>query len=108
MIFGIPESSKHLILKAFAKWPEIERASIFGSRAMGNFKHGSDVDLVIYGPRITEAIRSHLSADLNEELPLPYFFDVLHYESVENAELKTHIDTKGKELYRQDRNSSRP
>ena len=104
MTFGIPERSKDLILRSLAKWPEIERASIFGSRAMGNFKHGSDVDLVIYGPRITEAIRSHLSTDLNEELPLPYFFDVVHYESVECSDLKAHIDTKGKELYRQNEN----
>lgn len=100
MTFGLPTRSKNLILESLAKWPEIERASIFGSRAMGNFKHGSDVDLVIYGARITEAIRSHLSVNLNEELPLPYFFDVLHYESVENTELKAHLDSIGKEFYR--------
>ncbi len=102
MTFALPDKSENIILNSLAKRPEIEHASIFGSRAMGNFKHGSDVDLVIYGPSITESIRSRLSAELNEELPLPYYFDVVHYESIRNTELKKHIDSEGKEFYRRD------
>jgi hypothetical protein len=39
---------------------------------------------------------------LNEEYPLPYFFDILHYEEINNENLKKHIDTYGKELYKKD------
>ena len=38
-----------LIVSALKKWHEIEQAAIFGSRGMGNYKDGSDVDIVIYG-----------------------------------------------------------
>ena len=40
-----------------------------------------------------------LSDDLNEEYPLPYFFDVLNYDDIANDKLKEHIDTVGKEIY---------
>ena len=36
---------------------------------------------------------------LNEEYPLPYFFDLLHYEKLNNEKLRNHIDTIGKEIY---------
>lgn len=99
MSFGIPLKGMNLILEALSNHPEIERASIFGSRAMGNYKRGSDVDLVIYGAQVTEDTCIRLSLELNEELPLPYFFDVVHYETLENRELKNHIDSEGIKFY---------
>ena len=78
-----------------SKYPEIEEAVLFGSRAIGNYKKGSDVDLAIKGSRINRTTVNRLSDDLNEEYPLPYFFDVIHYENI-SSELKTHIDTMGR------------
>ncbi|MDF0728261.1 hypothetical protein PY093_16470 [Cytobacillus sp. S13-E01] len=43
---------------------------------------------------------------LNEEYPLPYFFDILHYEEINNEKLIAHIDTVGKELHRKGTNHS--
>lgn len=96
MNFGISENSMNLILGALARWGEIEKAFIFGSRAMGNYKNGSDVDLVIYGSRVIPEIVNRLSVLLNEELPLPYYFDVVHYESLTHESLKAHINEFGK------------
>jgi hypothetical protein len=45
---------------------------------------------------IARRIINRISDDLNEEYPLPCFFDVVHYESISNEELKRHIDTVGK------------
>ncbi|NLJ25330.1 MAG: nucleotidyltransferase domain-containing protein [Firmicutes bacterium] len=95
-MYGLLERDLQWIEKAIAKYPEIEEAVIFGSRAMGNYKKGSDVDLAVKGARIDRRIINRLSDDLNEEYPLPYFFDVVHYESISNEELKKHIDAIGK------------
>lgn len=99
MSFGISEKSFNLIISALSKWSEIDSAAIFGSRAMGNYKRGSDIDLVIYGNDITPEIVDSLSIMLNEKLPIPYYFDIVHYESLKNDSLKTHIDTYGKRFY---------
>lgn len=100
MRFGISENSLALILESLAQWREIEGASIFGSRAMGNYKNGSDIDLVVYGIDVTEEIINKLSVQLNEELPIPYYFDIVHYESLTTTSLKAHIDTYAKTFYK--------
>ncbi len=46
MKFGLNERQLSLIVAAFGKFPEIERVVLFGSRAMGNFKPASDLDLL--------------------------------------------------------------
>jgi len=84
------------------KIPEIEKAVVFGSRAIGNDKTGSDVDLAIYGDAVPRGAVLALQDELNEELPLPYMFDVLHYEEIDNPKLKEHIDRFGKVIYCKD------
>ncbi len=54
---------------------------------MGNYKKGSDVDLTIVGEKIDRNILRNISDDLNEEYPLPYFFDVISYKDISNKEL---------------------
>lgn len=99
MKFGISDESADLIKMALSRWREIDKATVFGSRAMGNYKHGSDFDLAIYGKDVTEEIIDQLSVLLNQELPLPYYFDVVHYETLENEQLRAHIDNHGQLLY---------
>ena len=95
MQFGLKQRDKKYILDAVSKFPEIEDVCVFGSRSIGNYKNGSDVDLAITGHGITYAIVLRLRSMLNEELPLPYFFDVVHYDKINNQNLKAHIDNKG-------------
>ena len=99
MNFGLPQKSMDMIIAALSGRNEIEKAAIFGSRAAGNYKRGSDVDLVIYGPLVTEDTVSRLSRCLNEELPLPYDFDIINYEAISNDRLKSDIDAQGKLIY---------
>ena len=99
MTFGIPEKSMSLIIKSLKKFKEIKKAAFFGSRALGNYKNGSDADIVLYGPNITAKIVNQISIKLNEELPLPYYFDIVHYESLSTEDLKEHIDTYAKKFY---------
>lgn len=105
-MFGLLERDLEYIQMAMERFKEIDRAVIFGSRAMGNYKKGSDVDISIYGQTITNETLCRLDDLLNEEYPLPYFFDILHYEEINNISLKNHIDTYGSEVYKKtDRNS---
>lgn len=66
---------------------------------MGNYKKGSDVDIVVHGRCITPEILNRVSIELNEKLPLPYYFDLIHYESLNHDGLKEHIDRFGKTFY---------
>lgn len=98
-MFGLLETDIDYILRALRNFEEIDRAIIFGSRAMGNYKKGSDIDLVISGEAVTRKTLFELNELLNEEYPLPYFFDLLIYDEINNENLKKHIDTVGKEIY---------
>lgn len=98
-MFGLLDRDIKYIKEALSKFEEIEKAVIFGSRAMGNYKKGSDVDLAIMGEKITSKTLFMLNDYLNEVLPIPYFFDLLHYENISNEKLKKHIDDEGKVLY---------
>lgn len=99
-MFGLLERDLEYIQMAMEKYKEIDRAVIFGSRAMGNYKKGSDVDISIFGQNITNETLYRLDDLLNQEYPLPYFFDILQYEEINNINLKNHIDTYGSEVYR--------
>jgi len=99
MKFGLSKRDEDYLTEALVKFPEIEKAVIFGSRAIGNYKPGSDVDLALYGEKITHTTVLRLRSLLNDDLPLPYFFDVAHYENIKNENLKQHIDEEGKEFF---------
>lgn len=97
--FGITSRSYQLIATVWPKFSEVEEVIIFGSRAKGNYKQGSDIDLAIKGLGCTNKLAFQIKSHLNEALPLPYFFDVVCYNDMENDELKQHIDRVGKLFY---------
>jgi len=99
MQFGVPDKSLKLIVDLIGSYTEVEMAMVFGSRAMGNFKNGSDVDIALFGSEVTTKIAIDISASLNEKLPLPYHFDAIGYSSNQEESLKKHIDDFGKIMY---------
>ncbi|MGI6308227.1 MAG: nucleotidyltransferase domain-containing protein [Dethiobacteria bacterium] len=99
-MYGLLERDLQYIMEAVRKYSEIEEVILFGSRAMGNYKEGSDVDLALVGEKVDRKTVRRLSDDLNEEYPLPYFFDVVSYNDISNEELKKHIDNVGKSIYK--------
>ncbi len=100
MSFGLTQKDISLIQGAATRYTSIEEIIIFGSRAMGNFKNGSDVDLVIKGEDIDHSIVTNISIILNEQLPLPYKFDVLNFSDISNNKLLEHIKSFGQVLYK--------
>jgi uncharacterized protein len=98
MDFGLKESVVNAVCNLFAKFPQIEKAVIYGSRAKGNYKEGSDIDLSLYGPLLNSDIINKLNIEL-DDLMLPYTFDLSIYDKISNTQLKEHIYRVGRLFY---------
>ena len=101
--FGIYDNSFILILEIIGSFPEVEEARIFGSRALGNYKKGSDIDIAIIGDDVTSKTIISLAIKLDELGNTPYFFDVVNYHTISNKELQNHIDQYGIPVYKKKR-----
>lgn len=99
MSFGLRNEDIDYIVKTLKKFPEIKRAMIFGSRAKGTNKNGSDVDMAVFGEKINFGVLSRLHSILENDSPMPYFFDIVDYTHLEHDELRQHIDRVGKIIY---------
>ena len=93
-MFGLRDSDILSIRKTFSEYPQVEKVVIFGSRVLGNYKNGSDVDLAIYGKSVHTFIHK-LSFSLNEESLMPYKFDLVDFAIINNDDLINHIEIKG-------------
>jgi predicted nucleotidyltransferase len=98
-MFGLLDRDMKHIKDVLLTFKEIETAILFGSRVMGNYKKGSDVDIAIVGKNVTRQTILKLDEYLNEMYPLPYFFDIVHYNECSNEKLIKHIDELGIEIY---------
>lgn len=92
---GLKQRDFDYINKALNNFNDIEKTSLFGSRAKGNYKSNSDIDLCIFAKNINPKTITKLNRILNEESSIPFFIDIVHYESLQNKELKNHIDRIG-------------
>ena len=100
-MFGLSENTYQIICSILSNFTEIEKAIIYGSRAKGNYRLGSDIDLAIIGDELTFDILIDLLNNLDES-DLPYNFDISLYNSIDNLELKEHIDQAGKVFYKKE------
>lgn len=98
MQFGIEENILVQIIATLRSFNEIEDAIIYGSRAKGNFKTGSDIDLTLKGKALNLNILTKIELAL-EELYLPYSFDISIYHQISNSDLIAHIQRIGKSIY---------
>ncbi len=98
-------SAKHLklLVDYFKTVSQIDRVILFGSRAMGNHKKGSDIDLAVSGP-IDARLLIKIGRVLNDELPISLKFDVVHLGSIAHPDLKKHIEQEGQVIYRREEN----
>jgi predicted nucleotidyltransferase len=97
--FGLLQEDIDAIISILKSEDAIEQAIIFGSRAKGNYKNGSDVDIAIKGEKVNINTITHILYLLNEETIMPYKFDILNYNTITNQALMEHIDRVGQILY---------
>lgn len=98
MKYGIKEHTICTINQIFSKHPEIEKVLIYGFRAKGNFRTGSDIDLTLQGEKLTHSILNKISLEL-DDLLLPYMFDLSLYHEGADPLLLQHIKEVGCVFY---------
>lgn len=96
--FGLKESAIAKIKQIFAVCPEIEKVLLYGSRAKGNFRPGSDIDLTIIGDEISWTRLLQIENEL-DDLLLPYKIDLSLMRLIDNPELLAHIERVGVVFY---------
>ncbi|HOM63713.1 MAG TPA: nucleotidyltransferase domain-containing protein [Dysgonamonadaceae bacterium] len=87
----------------FDNFPNVEEVLIFGSRATGNYREGSDIDLAIIGSNITFDEILEISSRI-DDLGLLYNVDVLNYDQQKGTSIGNEIDKYGKTFYRKKAN----
>lgn len=97
--FGLLDTDIETIVQTLSNYSKVKHAYIFGSRAKGNFKNGSDVDIALKGEELDFDTLIEISNVLNEETRMPYKFDIFNYHSIKESALLEHIDRVGIEIY---------
>ncbi|GAB7026445.1 nucleotidyltransferase domain-containing protein [Geotalea toluenoxydans] len=98
MRFGLKESTIDRLNHVFAAYPQIKQVIIYGSRAKGNYRIGSDIDLTMVGDDLTHSQLLRIANEL-DDLLLPYKIDLSLLRQIGNPDLVEHIKRVGKVFY---------
>lgn len=99
MPYGLKDSVIKKLQNAFEDQWEVETVVLFGSRAKGNYRPGSDIDLAVKGRNYTYHDNLSLSAKL-DDLNLPYKIDLINYDTIKDKDVIEHIERVGVVFYR--------
>ena len=97
-VFGLKSATVEKIRTVFSGHPEVDQVILYGSRAKGNYRPGSDIDLTILGEAVTLSQLLKIEQEL-DELLLPYKIDLSLQHKVDSPELLEHIKRVGKVFY---------
>jgi len=101
-MYGLPVSAVEEIKSVFSRYPQVDRVTLYGSRAKGSYKNGSDIDLTVHGRAdLTLNVLFRILDDL-DDLLLPYTFDLSIFQDIDNPDLLAHIRRVGVTFYQKD------
>lgn len=98
MQYGLKDKTIEKIRNVFAGYPQVERVVLYGSRAKGNYKNGSDIDLTLTGIELNLSVMNRISDDI-DDLLLPYSFNISLFKQISNPDLVGHIERVGVVFY---------
>ncbi|MCY0880093.1 MAG: nucleotidyltransferase domain-containing protein [Firmicutes bacterium] len=98
MTFGLSENAIKIVHQILRRHPEVEQAILYGSRAQGTYRAGSDIDLTLVGDRLTHEILLSIAQELDES-PLPYTVDLSLFADIQDADVRDHIRRRGQVFY---------
>ena len=98
MNYGLIADELSKINEVFSNFDEIEKVIVYGSRAKGNFKPSSDIDITFIGEKLDLSILNEVAL-LLDDLMLPYTFDTSIFNQISSQDLIEHITRVGKVLY---------
>jgi len=99
MQYGLSDETLNTINSIFSRYQDVKQVILYGSRAKGTYRNGSDIDLALKtgeGFTFTDLLRVGNDFDDSD---MPYFVDVSIYGDISNPDLKAHIDRVGKVIY---------
>lgn len=99
MEFGLKQETIDKINSVFRKHPEIDKVIIYGSRAKGNFRKGSDIDLTLIGNDLEYDLAGTIDSEI-DDLNTPYLFDISIFKLLNSPSLEEHINRVGKVFYK--------
>ena len=100
MQHGLPTQTLQKIRDVFVRYPQVEEAALYGSRARGDYKNGSDIDLTLHGgDALTHTILSRIANDLDDQL-LPYTIDLSIFKNIRDSEMVAQIERVGVVFYK--------
>lgn len=100
MKYGLSEQTLQKIHDVFVRYPQVEEVVLYGSRAKGDYKNGSDIDLTLHGgDSLTHTILSKIANDLDDQL-LPYTIDLSIFKSIRNPDMIEQIERIGMIFYK--------
>lgn len=94
MKYGLSARTIDQICAVLAQYPAVDRAVLYGSRAKGNYKPGSDIDLTLFGVGLTPGLCATIAEAL-DDLLLPYTIDLSVFAELKHPELEAHIQRVG-------------
>lgn len=95
---GLSVSVIERIIKILSAYPNLEQAILYGSRAKGNYREGSDIDLTLTGTALNYTELGKIDNEL-DDLLLPYTFDLSLLQQIDNPDLIDHIQRVGVVFY---------
>jgi len=101
--YGLTERDMETIISILNKYTEIKNVHLFGSRAKGSYRYGSDVDLAIMDSELDTKKLARIKRDF-EESSLPYNVDIVDFTRLDDQELIDHIKRVGIPFFQQERN----
>lgn len=104
--FGLKETTIQKICGVFTKYPQVEKAMLYGSRAKGNFKNGSDIDLTLHGGEDLTLDILYRIMDEIDDLLMPYTFDLSIFRQISDQDVIDHIRRIGVVFYEKEKETS--
>ncbi len=98
MKHGLKNSTVEQICRVLSRHPWVKKAVLYGSRARGNYKIGSDIDLTLIGDDLDLSILGNIMDEL-DDLLLPYTFDLSLFNMISDPEVREEIERTGVVLY---------
>ena len=98
-MFGLDVDTLRNIRQCLVQFPAIEKVLLYGSRAKGNYKSGSDIDITLLGRGLTLNNAVYPLERKLDNLYLPYTFDISVFSQLDNLDFIDHILRVGKTFY---------
>jgi predicted nucleotidyltransferase len=99
MKYGLPEATVQNICAVLGRYPQVKQAILYGSRAKGNYKNGSDIDLTLRGGADLTLLVLYKIVDELDDLLLPYTIDLSIFNDIGDPDVIAHIQRVGVTFY---------